>query len=61
MITITKYRYLHSLLLAKNENLFYDSKNQSELPPLMAQSELRLTAYRLQFANVNFTLCRGKQ
>ncbi|POU02672.1 hypothetical protein C3369_09470 [Escherichia sp. ESNIH1] len=61
MITITKYRYLHSWLLAKNENLFYDSKNQDGLPPLIAQSELRLKAYRLQFANVNFTLCRGKQ
>ncbi|EIQ34659.1 hypothetical protein SB96558_0760 [Shigella boydii 965-58] len=33
---VTKYRYQHSLLLAKPENLFYHSKNQVGLTPVCA-------------------------
>ncbi|AVC45304.1 hypothetical protein AL524_25355 [Citrobacter amalonaticus] len=32
---VTKYRYIHSLLLAMWENLFYHPKNQDRLTQLM--------------------------
>jgi hypothetical protein len=40
VIKITKYRYSSSLLLANNENLFYDSKNQDGLLPLDGDTAL---------------------
>ncbi|AST78976.1 hypothetical protein CI104_07700 [Citrobacter farmeri] len=45
VISVTKYRYIHSLLLAMWQNLFYHSKNQDGLTQQM-HARLRFTMHR---------------
>ncbi|KDZ43262.1 hypothetical protein AD13_2338 [Escherichia coli 3-020-07_S4_C2] len=42
MSFVTKYRYHHSLLLAKAENLFYHSKKSGRIDACLRKSRLRL-------------------